>query len=89
MVAQEFGARRLVLDKTGLRGNYSFKFKFHWMGKTPTTMLGRSADDPPSSDSSEVSLFTALREQLGLKLESTKALVDTLVIKHIEQPSEN
>jgi uncharacterized protein (TIGR03435 family) len=89
MVAQELGGRRLVLDKTGPRGHYSFKFNFHWMGKIPTTKLGRSADDNPSSDSSEASLFTSLKEQLGLKLESTKAPIDTLVIKHIEQPSEN
>jgi uncharacterized protein (TIGR03435 family) len=62
--------RRLVLDKTGLEGNYSFTFQW-----TP--------------DSSSVSIFTALEQQLGLKLEPTTAPMDTLVIEHIEPPLEN
>jgi uncharacterized protein (TIGR03435 family) len=41
-----------------------------------------NADAPPG-------LFTAFQQQLGLKLESTKAPVDVLVIDHVEKPSEN
>ena len=44
---------------------------------------------PPSTDSSEPLLFTALQEQLGLKLESRKAPVQIIVIDHVERPSEN
>ncbi len=47
------------------------------------------ADGVPPCDSSGPSIFTALREQLGLKLESTKGPVDIIVIDHIERPSEN
>jgi uncharacterized protein (TIGR03435 family) len=50
-----------------------YKFTFDWSSKT----------DP------DVSVFTALEEQLGLKLEPAKAPVDVFVIDHIEQPSEN
>ena len=41
------------------------------------------------SDSDATSIFTAIQEQLGLRLESTKGPVDTIVIDHIEEPSPN
>jgi bla regulator protein blaR1 len=78
---------RLVLDKTGLRGNYTFMLK--WTPENLSARGGQSADNVPSSDLSGLSLFTALQEQMGLKLESTKVPVDTIVIDHIEQPSTN
>ena len=62
---------RSVIDKTGLQGD--FDFKFDW-----------SPQDPNSP-----SIFTALQEQLGLKLESEKGPVEFLVIDHAEKPSEN
>jgi uncharacterized protein (TIGR03435 family) len=70
---------RLVIDKTGLEGTYNFDL--HWSSDS-----GRAAEH---SDESGPSLFTALQEQLGLKLESQKAPVDCIVIDHIEQPSPN
>ena len=74
----DYVAGRVVVDRTNLTGRYEFAVRF-----TPPGMptAGR-ADDPPD-------LFTAIQEQLGLRLEATRAPVDTLVIDRIERPSEN
>jgi uncharacterized protein (TIGR03435 family) len=72
-----------VVDQTGLTGKYDIKLK--WESDHARPGPGDAASDP----SGLPSLFTALQEQLGLKLESTKGPVQTLVIDHIERPSEN
>jgi uncharacterized protein (TIGR03435 family) len=71
-------AGRLVVDKTGLVGEFDVDLSFspRQLGVTP------AADDAPD-------FFTALQEQLGLKLESSRAQVEVLVIDHIERPTEN
>jgi bla regulator protein blaR1 len=76
---QDIQLRRLLLDKTGLRGRYSFKL--HW---TPHIYTPPGTPKP-----SGPSLFAALREQLGLKIVSGKAPVNILVIEHIERPTPN
>jgi uncharacterized protein (TIGR03435 family) len=48
-----------------------------------------AAGAPPLADSADASLFTAIQEQLGLRLESTRGPVDFFVIDHVEKPSEN
>jgi len=69
---------RPVLDKTGLSGEYDYKLEF----SLPT------AETAPDRD--VLSLFTALQDQLGLKLEPKKGSVDVLVIKKAEKvPIEN
>jgi uncharacterized protein (TIGR03435 family) len=68
---------RNVVDQTGLNGEYDFD-----LGWAPDAGDGDSLPNGPS-------IFTALQEQLGLKLESSKAPVDVLVIDHIEKPSAN
>jgi uncharacterized protein (TIGR03435 family) len=78
---------RIVLDKSGLQGHYSFTFQ--WTPENLTASGSQSAASASSSESSGPSLFTALREQLGLRLESIKSPVDTIVIEHIERPAEN
>src|SRR6266576_111636 len=83
---------RLVIDQTGLKGNYDWTLKW-----TPdqTAQMSKGADDAhatadaPPLDSSGPSIFTALEEQLGLKLEAKKGPVETLVIESIEKASEN
>jgi uncharacterized protein (TIGR03435 family) len=73
---------RTVIDKTGLTGKYDMKLKW-----TPEDQA-MSADANSSSDASP-SIFTVIEEQLGLKLVSSKGPVDTLVIDHVEMPTEN
>jgi uncharacterized protein (TIGR03435 family) len=69
---------RYVIDKTGLTGRYDFEL--HW-----------APDDTPAESAlaGGPSIFTAVQEQLGLKLESATAPVDVLVIDSAEQPSPN
>jgi uncharacterized protein (TIGR03435 family) len=78
---------RVVLDKTGLRGHYTFKF--HWTMENPAALGGPTADSAAPPESLGPSLSTALREQLGLELKSEKGPVDVLAIDRIERPSEN
>jgi bla regulator protein BlaR1 len=77
----------LIVNKTGLKGNYDFTLK--WTPDEGRGPGGPSGDTAPPPDASGPSIFTALREQLGLKLESQKGPVDTIVIDHVERPSEN
>jgi len=81
---------RPVLDHTGLTGRFDFDLK--WTPDPGQSMGPAGAPlgmEPPPSDSNGPSLFTAIQEQLGLRLESTKGPVDTLVIDRVEKPSEN
>ena len=80
-LATELG--RVVIDKTGIAGRYDVTLK--WTPDADRT----PADNGTEDTSTGPSIFTALQEQLGLKLESTKGPVQVLVIDHIEMPSEN
>jgi uncharacterized protein (TIGR03435 family) len=79
---------RTVIDKTGLTGKYDIVLQW-----TPdeSQVIRQGPDAPPSppSDSSLPSIFTALQEQLGLKLESQKGPVEIFIIDRAEKPSEN
>ena len=68
---------RPVIDKTGLTGRYDFDLAFAPLGSSP-------ADAP--SDPARPTIFVALEEQLGLKLQSTKGPLDVIVIDSIERP---
>jgi uncharacterized protein (TIGR03435 family) len=83
---------RTIVDKTGLTGNYDFNLRWspeQDLGGGPPGSEGSPHETPPPPTDSGPTIFTALEEQLGLKLESTKGTVTTLVIDHIEKPSEN
>jgi uncharacterized protein (TIGR03435 family) len=84
---------RSVEDKTGLTGNYDYTLNWTPDNAPPPIPGGGPEGGPPHNDASGEgsgpSLFTAVQEQLGLKLESTKGMVDVIVIDHIDQPSEN
>ena len=74
---------RQVVNRTGLEGNYDWDLSW-----TPTP-----GEPGPRSQSAAtgdgVSIFTAIEEQLGLKLESDRGVIDALVIDRIERPSSN
>jgi len=72
---------RTVIDKTGLTGRYDFRLQ--WTPDNATGAADNGAADAPPN------LFTAIQEQLGLRLQPAKGPVPTLVIDHIEQPTEN
>jgi uncharacterized protein (TIGR03435 family) len=74
---------RPVVDETGLTSKYDFTLD--WTPDQVASPAGVSAE----SEASGPSIFTAIQEQLGLKLESQKGPVEVLVIDHIEKPSPN
>ena len=77
-------AGRMVVDKTGLTGNWDFELTFAIENR------GRAGGaDAAPADPNAPSFFTAIQEQLGLKLEPTKGPVDVVVIDSIEKPTED
>ena len=80
---------RPIVDATHIDG--AFDFKLEWT-PDPGQPLGpkeRAEPLPADDNSSGPSIYTALQEQLGLKLEARKASIEVVVIDHIERPSEN
>jgi uncharacterized protein (TIGR03435 family) len=80
---------RIVIDKTGLKGRYDFQMTYAPEGRGFGPGPGPGGAEPPPVDPNTPSLFTALQEQLGLKLESERGPVDVVVIDRIEQPTED
>jgi uncharacterized protein (TIGR03435 family) len=77
--------RRRVIDRTGLTG--PFDYELEWTPVAAPT--GVQAPVPSASSDGPPNIFTALQEQLGLKLESTKEVIPVLVIDSVNHPSEN
>jgi uncharacterized protein (TIGR03435 family) len=79
---------RPMIDRTGITGRYDFTLDW-----TPDDSqfggTGGKLTPPTESPSTLPSLYTAMQEQLGLRLEATKAAADVLVIDRVEKPSEN
>jgi uncharacterized protein (TIGR03435 family) len=75
---------RTVIDRTGLTGNWDFELTF--APERPLGALPPGVELPPV-DPNAPTIFTAVQEQLGLKLESTKGPVDVHVIESIERPT--
>ncbi len=71
---------RIVEDRTGLKGYYAL---------TLTTSSARPGPDAAPAPGDAPSIFIALEEQLGLKLEPATKPLQTVVIDHIEPPTEN
>jgi bla regulator protein BlaR1 len=79
----EIGGRSIV-NKTGIAGSYDVAL--HW---TRTGSVAAGTDDASTQDENGPSLFTAIQEQLGLRLVTTKDQVDYVIVDHIEKPSAN
>jgi len=72
---------RKVLDRTGLRGHYDFTLSY-----APDRGAGREGPNvSPAADSFPDSVFTALREQVGLNLEEQKSQVDFIVVDRLDR----
>jgi len=89
---------RVVLDQTGLNGQYDFKLRIKIEGLDQSKDALASSSNPDTAkvavfaalnDWTSSSIFTDIQTQLGLKLEAGKAPVDNLVVDHVEPPSEN
>lgn len=81
---------RKVIDKTGLTRKYDMTLRYTPDENQVAKMAPPGLSPPPAyADASGPSLFTALKEQLGLKLEPQKAPVKIFVIDRAEKPSEN
>jgi bla regulator protein blaR1 len=80
-------AGRTVIDRTGLAGSFDIEMNFD-----PSSAAQAPPGAPPGPqpiDASKPSIFTALQEQLGLKLEPTRGPIDVLVIDQAERPTPN
>src|SRR5262249_4953822 len=75
--------KRKVVDSTGFKDRFDVSLRW-----TPDPVSSGNDGQVPSNTTGP-SIFTALQEQLGLKLESSKGPVDVLVVDHVEGPSEN
>jgi len=74
----EFRVDRPVIDRTGLNGRYDMTLKWTY-----------DEDRAPTDGTAAPTLFTAMQEQLGLKLEPMKAMTDVLVVDKVERPGAN
>jgi uncharacterized protein (TIGR03435 family) len=72
-------ADRPVVDKTGLTGTYDYRIE-----ATLDFRLHDGTDDP-----NDITIFSAVQDQLGLRLEAQRAMVEILVVDHMEKPSAN
>jgi uncharacterized protein (TIGR03435 family) len=86
-LSQQLG--RPVIDRTGLKGFYDIKLQWTPDLGEGLAKPGVAEPVPPPPDTSGPSIFTAIQEQLGLRLESGKGPVEVLVIDSVQKPAEN
>jgi uncharacterized protein (TIGR03435 family) len=78
---------RPVLDETGIDGK--FKYRLEFRPEEDAKRAFALAGQPVAEDDPRPSIFTAIKSQLGLELQSRKGPVTSVVIERIERPSEN
>jgi uncharacterized protein (TIGR03435 family) len=86
-LSQQLG--RPIIDKTGLKGFYDITLQWTPEFGVGLVKPGGPDTDPPPADASGPSIFTAIQEQLGLRLDSAKGPVDVLIIDSVQKPVEN
>jgi uncharacterized protein (TIGR03435 family) len=86
LLGSDLGAK--ILDKTGITDKFNFTLEFAIDENTPGR-LARGEDIQPSDIPRAATIFTALEEQLGLRLEPAKAPREFIVIDHVERLSPN
>jgi uncharacterized protein (TIGR03435 family) len=79
------GLDRLVFDQTGVTGKFNFQLEFAPDDSTP----GMVAGSTDTGDATAPSMFSALQQQLGLKLEPAKGPGEFFVIDHVDRPAGN
>lgn len=80
----------IVVDKTGMEGRFDASFQWTPDSGQPVRLKsGELAPPPPADATPGPSIFTAIQEKLGLKLESRKVPTEVIVIDHAQKPSEN
>lgn len=84
MFSQRVDLGRPMIDTTGLTGTFDFLLEF-----TPESRVATPPGTNAAADPDGPSFEQALRDQLGLKLESRKSSMDVMIVDHIEHPSEN
>ena len=82
---------RPVVDQTGLTDRYDFQLNWTPDDSQFTQFRTANVVVPPTTDEANAppNLYTAIQQQLGLKIEATKAPDEVIVIDHVEKPSPN
>jgi uncharacterized protein (TIGR03435 family) len=80
---------RPVIDKSGLAGRFNIHLEFSADDVTPGITNAPLAASPAAPDPNRPPIFTAIQEQLGLRLQAATGPVESLVIDHVERPSAN
>jgi uncharacterized protein (TIGR03435 family) len=80
---------RPVIDKTGLDGEYDFKFVYSRVGLTGPPVAVSDSPAALAPPDPRPSIFTAVQERLGLKLDSTKGPLEVIVVDSVSKPIEN
>jgi uncharacterized protein (TIGR03435 family) len=79
-----------VVESTGLPGRYDLSINFTPPSAIPNIGIPNTGETAPPEPDGKISLFDALKSQLGLKLESRKVRAAVLVIDHVnDEPSDN
>jgi len=82
---------RFVMDRTGVSGRFNIALEFALDESIKSGVFGggRAVDPPPAGVNKAPSIFQAVQEQLGLKLEKSRGPHEFLLIDHVERPSAN